>query len=294
VNFMAHRSFDSVTRIGLPQAAPKSLRGDHQGEQFADEGTLILKPSDRASFEQSGAFNPFDDFEPAPISVAPSAVGPRSYPPPPVSVRPPMPSVPPPSSVRPPMNSWDDRVWSVPVSERTGASAITSTSQHRKKTMSPRERSASAMLFIATAALLSALAAIGLMHKADRAAAATASQTADTAESAPPPALPSTAIVVPATTTQPSPLAAPVPPPVAAIDMDDVKPTPAPAQPAAPVQAAPKPAYAAAPVNAAPANPAPANAAPQTKTKEKAPSNAAQKKALEDLLDQLGEEQLKR
>jgi hypothetical protein len=192
------------------------------------------------------------------------------------------------------MNSWDDRVWSLPVSERTGASAITSTSQHRKKTMSPRERSASAMLFIATAALLSALAAIGLMHKADRRAAVDAPSAA-------------------AAPADPSPLAAPVAPPVAApvaapiaapvaIDMDDVKPTPA-AVPSAPAPAPAPKTVAAAPANgdrayATPAYAAPANAAPapaQTKpAKEKAPASSAQQKALEDLLDQLGEEQLKR
>ena len=261
---MALRSFDSQTRLGIPRP-PKSERAPHserapqpamQGEQYADEGTLILEPS-------------------SPISIAPSSFIP---PPPPSSMRPMMYSVPPPSSVRPPMPSWDDRSGWAPSTpnEVTKSTRIPPKSTH----------SASAMILMATFAALAALMSIGFMQKSKR----TAENETPVASAAPPPVVvESNAAVIPA----------PVAPPAQAIDMDDD------AKPAAPV-AAPKPVVN---VNVAPAQPqaaqpqvtpvvrtappsqaAPAPAAPA----KKAPSQTAQQKALEDLLDQLGEEQLKR
>lgn len=253
VNSMALRSFDSQTRLGIPRP-PKSERHPQpamQGEQYADEGTLILEPS-------------------SPASLAPSSFIP---PPPPSSMRPRMVSVPPPSSVRPPMPSWDDRSGWAPAStnEVTKSTRIPSKSEH----------SASAMVLMATLAMLAALVSIGFMHKAKQAS----ESEAPAAAAAPPPVVSeSNAAVLPA---------APVAPPAQTIDMDDE------VKPAAPVAAA-KPAVApqAAPVVrvAAPAQTATpaAAAAPPKPAKEKTPSQTAQQKALEDLLDQLGEEQLKR
>lgn len=244
VNLMALRSFDSDTRLGIPRVPSRSLSSPHLSEQFADEGTLIL--------------------EPAPISVAPpSSMRPMTY------------SVPPPSSVRPPMPSWDDRSGWAP---ETANESTKSTRLAPNRQVSARERSASAMLLIATAAMLAALASIGFMNKAERRIdndGATA-----TAAAAQPVTVESNASAIPA------PLAAPIAPPVQPIDIDEERPATAPA----PKAAAPIAAPVAAPVVAA--QPKPAKEAKDAK--EKAPSQTAQQKALEDLLEQLGEEQLKR
>jgi hypothetical protein len=254
---MALRSFDSQTRLGIPRP-PKSERAPQyvpQVEQYADEGTLIL--------------------EPAPISVVP--------PPPPSSLRPMMYSVPPPSSVRAPMPSWDDRSGWVPPA---GPNEITaSTRLPAKRQVSAGERSASAMLIIATAAMLAALASIGFMHRASR---QTQSENESVAAAAQPivQPVPQPVVGVSNTATIPAPSAAPIAPPVQPIDIDDVTPAPPPPKvaPVAPVAAVATPPQS----NTTPAKPA------ATEPKPKAPSSTAQQKALEDLLEQLGEEQLKR
>lgn len=257
---MAHRSFDSVTRFGIPQPPPRAMQPS-QGEVYADEGTLILAPS---------------AYEPAPISEIP--------PPPPSSVRPPI------SSVRPSMPSWDERAWSIPVGEHTGASSPGARPVAKPK-VAARDRSAAAMLVIAAGAMLAALASIGFMHKSNHDAAP--------AEAMPTGVAAVAATATPAVALPPAPIAPPVAAPAApeAIDMDDVKPTEAkPAVASAPALA-PAAARASAPAQARATSgsaPAAASAPAAGKTKPAAPSGSAQQKALEDLLEQLGEEQLKR
>jgi hypothetical protein len=265
---MALRSFDSLTRLGIPRPS-KAFVTEHRGEVLADEGTLIM--------------------EPAPISVVPSS-RPMTIPPaPPSSVRPMMYSVPPPaSSARPSLPSWDDRSGWTP--QASAAEITKSTRVPPKGAMSARDRSASAMVLIATAAMLAALASIGFMHKASRSSSAAAEPS--TAE---PIAQPTArAAMMPATTAAPSAasISPPVAPPAAAaIDIDDEVKTAAPKRASTVTKS-----YSAAPASTLPATSAPseqprASTKPAKESKEK---SAQQQKALEDLLEQLGEEQLKR
>lgn len=193
------------------------------------------------------------------------------------------PSVPPPplSSMRPPMDSWGDRAWSIPVSDRTGASGMPMTMPVSAAPARPA-RSSSALILLGAAAAMAALASVVLVNA--------------TAQDAPRPAaasavaVPSTPAVFPPAPQLPvaPPVAEPAPP-VAAQPVVTIEVAPSAPPPSAPAVAAPKP------VSAPRVAPSPA-AKPAPKPVAAKPSGAAhaQAKTLEELLDQLGEEQLKR
>lgn len=185
---------------------------------------------------------------------------------------------PPPSSMRPPAESWTDRAWSVPVSDRTGASAL----GERPR---PAPRSSPAMLMVGAAAVMAGLVSLGLM-RADEPRAESAPVAAAAAQPmmVAPVAQPVIAAPVAQPVVAPAP-ATPAPAP-AAIEVDDeVAPAPVIA-----ARVAPK----AAPVAKAPPAPRPVAAAPAPAPAKKKAAQSAEDKTLEQLLEQLGEEQLKR